>query len=119
MSRDPKDRPTAVELMNELDALARMKTSSGRVLPAVPAAPDPKIPSALAQPAQSKGQPLQTRIGSGFKKLASLSREQVQMAMTRKSAAPGPVSDSARTLESKPSRKHSTPPPKLENNLPV
>lgn len=105
--------------MNELDALARIKTSSSRVLPAVPAAPDPKIPPAPAQPAQSKGQPLQARIGSGFKKLASLSREQVQMALTDKSEAPAPVSDSARMLETKPSRKLSTPLPKLENNLPV
>ena len=99
--------------MNELDALARIKTSSGRVLPAVPAASDPKIPPAPAQPAQSKGQPLQARIGSGFKKLASLSREQVQMALTGNTGAP------ARTLETKPSRKLSTPLPKLEDNLPV
>ncbi len=119
MSRDPKDRPTAVELMNRLDALARLKTSLGSFLPAMPAAPDPKVAPAPAQPAQSKGQPLQARIGSGLKKLASLSREQVQLALARKSSAQAPVSDSARTLETKPSSELNNPPPRLEDSLPV
>jgi len=70
MSRDPKHRPTATQLMNELDSLVRLKSTSGKNLP-------PPV-----QPAQ----PL-TRIGSSLKKPASLSKDQVQ-SLSRKSAAP-------------------------------
>lgn len=89
MSRDPKDRPTATELMNELDTLARMKSASGRVLP-VPAQPepcqDPKVPPPPEQPPPRKGKNL-ARLGSGLARLASVGRDHAQ-ALGRKSAAP-------------------------------
>ena len=96
MSRDPKERPTAVEVMRELDALARIKPASAKIVPKhtlSAACDDAKVPPAPAQPA-GRGLPL-TRIGSGLKKLASLSKDQVQ-ALSRKSAAPN--SEGAKTL---------------------
>ena len=87
MSRDPKHRPTATQLMNELDSLVRLKSTSGKNLP-------PPV-----QPAQ----PL-TRIGSSLKKPASLSKDQVQ-SLSRKSAAP--IIDSAKTLSTQGSARDS------------
>ena len=88
MSRDPKDRPTAAELMNELDALARMKSNPGR-MPATPYQTEPYQnpvdPPAPGQPPR-RGQHL-ARISSGLMRLASAGRDQVQ-ALGRKSAAP-------------------------------
>ena len=93
MSRDPKDRPTATELMNELDALARMKSASGRVLP-VPAQPetcqDPKVTSLPEQPPRKGGQ--LARLSSGLARLATVGRDQAQ-ALGRRSAMPSADND--------------------------
>ena len=110
MSRDPKDRPTATELMNELDALARMKSSSGRVLP-TPAQPeprqDPKVPPPTEQPPPRKGQHL-ARLSSGLARLASVGRDQAQ-ALGRRSATPCANND-AKPLGMVMSGKEGTPP---------
>ena len=85
MSRDPKDRPTAAQVVNELDALARGKADSvGGPIPEldsaskVPPAPcesSAKVPPA-PQPQEQTGSPL-ARISSGLKRMATFSKEQV------------------------------------------
>ena len=108
MSRDPKARPTATELMNELDALARMKSTSGRVLPA-PAqqehCQDPKVPPPPEQPLR-KGQHL-ARLSSGLARLASAGRDQAQV-LGRRSAMPC-ADNGAKALGTVTSGKEGTP----------
>lgn len=108
MSRDPKGRPTAAELMSELDALARMKSSSGRVLPAS-SQPEPcqngEDPPAPEQPPR-RGQHL-ARLSSGLKRLASASREQVQ-GLGRRSATPS-TENGAKMLGTLSSGRESSP----------
>ena len=111
MCRDPKDRPTATELMNELDALARMKpapTEVGRI-PATPYGTEscqkPEVLPASEQP-PGRGQHL-ARLSSGLMRLASASRDQVQ-ALGRKSAVPR-NNNSARTLGMLTSGRESAP----------
>ena len=108
MSRDPKDRPTATELMNELDALARMKSASGRVLP-VPAQPEPcqdlKVPPPPEQPPRKGGQ--LARISSGLARLATVGRNQAQT-LGRRSAMPSADND-AKPLGTMTSGKFGTP----------
>ena len=108
MLRDPKDRPTAAELMNELDALVRMKSNSGGVLPAS-SQPEPcqkpGDPPGLGPPLR-RGQHL-VRLSSGLKRLASTSRDQVQ-GLGRRSATPC-TDGGAQTLGTLTSLRESTP----------
>ena len=85
MSWDPKDRPTAAQLMTELDALSRAKADSvaaskpeldsASKRPPAPCEASAKVPPAPQQQEQA-GSPL-ARISGGLKKLASSSTEQV------------------------------------------